>query len=78
MADPIEVFADVIHELIAFAGGARGPLSTAELQAHHAAVDSAVQATAAPAEAPAEQAPADQPVSAMAHAEEAPSGEAQS
>ncbi len=56
MADPVEVIAQVLHELIAFAGGARGPLTTEEMQAHHAAVADAAappaQEEAAPEAAP--------------------------
>ncbi len=65
MADPVEVIAQVLHELIAFAGGARGPLSTEEMQAHHAAVADAAappaQEEAAPEAAPEEPDPSPSP-----------------
>ncbi len=70
--DPIEVFADVIHSLIDVVAGHRNPLSTEEVQAHHDALNAAVDSTVQP-DAPADQAPAEQPASAMAH-EENPGG----
>ncbi len=76
MADPVEIFANILHEIVDFAGGARGPLSTAELQSHHAAITGAVGSTARPEPPAEEQGPVTaEPASAMAH-EEAPSGEA--